>query len=497
MQRLDFVLPDFTRISWVTDLAREVWQPRITRITQAWIEIECLAVAAGVRRCCITMAGPEEFLRRGPEWARLGLNALPIEIQGISGQSYSATTVATELGKPFAFRFVLGAPESVIEFKRAWDGQDNEGIGRLLGYPECCLRFFRRVWVDEAMVDTTWPMAQGTTTPAEETDALEVAGPPQANILWRWMGVRAVSHLPCRFDCEATVTLADRLLDVGREAGYAQEMDWLLEILSWPVEWSALHGIAEIKTPVLKVSTRTDATARKYVVRREGTAYPAEGAKGLNFPYRMPRAPLLTLSRGFRRGLENPIRQASSPPAWYASDNGFPSVIAMEEAHQPIVALAQRVLKQRGGAVLDLGCGNGALLGKIRAAAPNVIPFGIECDPARLEHARTLDPEHAENFVLGDMFDSQAIWADEPRFALGILMPGRLLEVDAGRAEKLRSWLEERCDHLLVYAYGDWLTRYGDLRGLAQEAGFALVEDEASPVALAVVRRSMEVPVPG
>ena len=32
-----------------------------------------------------------------------------------------------------------------------------------------------------------------------------------------------------------------------------------MEILSWPVEWSVLHGIAEIKTPIFRVISRSDA----------------------------------------------------------------------------------------------------------------------------------------------------------------------------------------------------------------------------------------------
>jgi hypothetical protein len=65
-------------------------------------------------------------------------------------------------------------------------------------------------------------------------------------------------------------------------------MDWLPEILSWPIEWSALHRIAEIKTPVLKAFTRTDATPCKDTVRRQGDSYPLEGIRGLNFPHRLP-----------------------------------------------------------------------------------------------------------------------------------------------------------------------------------------------------------------
>ncbi len=99
------------------------------------------------------------------------------------------------------------------------------------------------------------------------------------------MNLRAVPHLPCCFDCQHGVELGKKLIEIGRKTGYEEEMNWLLEILSWPVEWSALHGIAEIKTPILKISAQTDAMALKYVVRREGNAYPLEGAQGVNFPY--------------------------------------------------------------------------------------------------------------------------------------------------------------------------------------------------------------------
>jgi hypothetical protein len=107
--------------------------------------------------------------------------------------------------------------------------------------------------------------------------------------------------------------MARKLLALGREIGFSEEMDWLVQILRWSVEWSALHGIAEIKTPVVKIITQTDATARKYVVRRAGDLYPEEGVHGLSFPYRSRRIPLLTQSSSFQRGLENPIQMLNGP----------------------------------------------------------------------------------------------------------------------------------------------------------------------------------------
>src|SRR5206468_4260350 len=139
----------------------------------------------------------------------------------------------------------------------------------LLAFPVCCRAFFKDIWARQSCLDTTWAMTADAWG-ADRGRAATVSGPPGANILWRWMGVRLVPHLPCRFDCGDTLALAERLRAVWVEAGFFEELGWAEEILRWPVEWSALHGIAEIKTPILKVATRTDATAGKYLVRYEG-----------------------------------------------------------------------------------------------------------------------------------------------------------------------------------------------------------------------------------
>jgi len=474
MASLPFRLHDFTRISWVSDSAREVWGPRINRISNAWIEIEWLAITAGVRSCSITMASPELFVEHAPRWAQYGLNALPIALVG-AGAGYTSTPVAAESGKPFAFRFVLGSPKHVLEFKEAWDESDDRAIGELLGYPTCCREFFKRIWIDEGLVDTTWPMAIAT-VPSDVGDTLvEISSPPKSNILWRWMGVRAVSHLPCSFACNSTIELADRFIEVGRKHGFDEEMDWLLQILDWPTEWSALHGIAEIKTPILKVSTRTDATPCKYTIQYKGRSTPSEGVPGLRFPFLVPSSPILTESDGFKRGLENPIGEQPTNAQWYATDNGFSTVAAMDSSHEPILKIANIVLTNNPGMVLDLGCGNGALLKKLLDMNSSIVPFGMDVEASRIAHARELLPRFADNFVSGDLFDMESVWPEGRKYALAMLMPGRLLEVAPDQAAQLRVRLQHQCDHVLIYAYGDWLTRHGTLKGLATAAGFELV----------------------
>jgi hypothetical protein len=485
MERLPFVLPDFTRYMWASDAARDTWAPRLQRITEKWFEIEWMAVEAGVRACAVTVVGSERLAEATAAWLDRGLATLPLEIQGVGGV-YASTAVQPTLGQPFVYRVVVGRPADLRAFRTAWRTGDDAGIGRLLGYPPCCTDFFRRVWVKDAMVDTTWPMAMATAGATNGERELTVAGPPEGNILWRWMGARAVPHLPCRFDCEATVGLGRRLMEIGREGGHTKAMNWLLEVLRWPVEWSALHGIAEVKTPVLKVSTRTDATAVKYVVRREGDAYPTEGARGLMFPYRVPGRRRVTESRAFRRGLDQVVPDAFTRPDWYATDNGFPSVLMMERAHAPIVALAAATLGAAGGAVLDLGCGNGALLARLRGAWPTIDPYGVDSQPDRIARVQEVLPGFASHFWVEDLFDGSAPWREDRRYVLALLMPGRLLETDAPRAARLRERLRTHCERVLVYAYGDWLSRYGGLDRLAAAAGLRMGRMEG-PVGLAEI----------
>jgi hypothetical protein len=286
MERLDFILPDFVRVSWVSDRAKAVWQPRFRLIAEAWAEIEWLSVVAGIRSCCLLEVTPEQLPHKARTWIKHGLVGLPLEIQGQSNYPYASTPVRPRLMEPFNFLTVVAPPEKILAFQQSFDSGADSTVGQLLGFPDCCNQFFQKTWVEEKFIDTTWSMALNTQTDSENNEtSREIKNALEANILWRWMGIRAVPHLPCSFDCQLTISFAKILLTIGRDAGYNSEVEWLLEILDWSVEWSALHGIAEIKTPILKFSTRTDATSEKYVLRLKSKSFPEEGAQGLHFPY--------------------------------------------------------------------------------------------------------------------------------------------------------------------------------------------------------------------
>jgi coenzyme PQQ synthesis protein D (PqqD) len=280
-------MPEFVRIAWTSDEARSAWEGRIRAISHMRSEIEWHSCRAGLRECALVSIAAESLPHKSATWTRAGLIALPLVVEGSAEGGYRSVAPAAKHGRPFTFRTVVGGQAKVKAFEAAWAKNDHKTIGKLLAYPECCTQFFYQSWVKAGAIDTTWHMVpdshRGT---LGEISRYSVQCDPLTNMLWRWLGVRATFHLPCSFDCEATIRIGTGLGDLAAKLKYTKEWAWLVEMLSWPVEWSSLHGIAEIKTPILKIMARSDYTACKHVLQLTGSTAPAEGAKGIVFPYR-------------------------------------------------------------------------------------------------------------------------------------------------------------------------------------------------------------------
>ena len=53
MEPYSMILPSFRRLAWSSVKAKEVWEPRITRVVTAWYDIEWLSIVSGIRECTI------------------------------------------------------------------------------------------------------------------------------------------------------------------------------------------------------------------------------------------------------------------------------------------------------------------------------------------------------------------------------------------------------------------------------------------------------------
>jgi hypothetical protein len=285
--RLPFVLKSFVRMAWTSADAERAWGFKFSRVAAAVIRCEWMSVRLGLRRCALFHLCDQDINRFSREWTAQGLRWQ--FLRDLSPRRETWWLNVSMRRRLSSRTVVLGNNLDISDFERAWDDQDHESIGRLLGYPQCCRSFFEYVAVSQGCVDTVWAMSNRKENLSAGEFSRLVDGPAVSNILLQSIGIRAVPHAPCSFGCRGTALLAHDLMQIAQKSGVKTEYEWLSSILSWPVEWSGLHGIAEIKTPIVKVCTPTDETGRKYTVWWKGTVAPGEGAKGLSFPFNAPR----------------------------------------------------------------------------------------------------------------------------------------------------------------------------------------------------------------
>lgn len=304
MHRLNFKLHDFVRVTWISKQAEDIWTPRMERITACFSALSISAVEHSLLPCTLLSCAPFEVFKLHQQCSEKGLIAQVLGDQFSESFKFLRTIYKTQSEHVLV---VVGSNNYIIHFKQAWLNDDVKTVLELLGWPNCCAKFHAALYIETAYMDPIWQIGVNTVSSQASTNECVIKESWQTNSLLHCLKLLPSFHLPCSFECSMTKQFVNTLVDLAGKLGYIDEISWLKQILSWPMEWSALHGIAEIKTPMFKISTNTDATADKYVIRYNGPLYPDEGVEGIMFPYKTPLRLRFTESKSFKRGQQNPI----------------------------------------------------------------------------------------------------------------------------------------------------------------------------------------------
>jgi len=261
--RLAFRLPPFCRTAWVSDAARQLWEPRFKQVRTALEDLAVLG-AAGRDRGGKIAVRPDSRDRLRKLAAKHGiafavLDAPPAE---------PSTALATA-GRLW---IQLGPPGDGLQQARSCSAECSPSRD-VLPHDAC---------------DPVWAWARRA--PGEVLEAgggLAVSGSWAANPLLRTIGLAATPSWPCCSACRTAAAEAAALAEAAQTHRRGEALDWLQQILSWPMSWSALHGIAEVKTPVLRYVRDTVATGDRLTVQWLGTVMPQTAARGLTFPFRL------------------------------------------------------------------------------------------------------------------------------------------------------------------------------------------------------------------
>jgi hypothetical protein len=101
---------------------------------------------------------------------------------------------------------------------------DYAGLGRVLGYPECCIEFFckNKPSEEKRLNDYVTPCIINTSS--------KLHFPYQNNIFIRYFDLALLSHALCSFDCKKSIAIANINLDILKELElpvYGHAISWL------------------------------------------------------------------------------------------------------------------------------------------------------------------------------------------------------------------------------------------------------------------------------
>lgn len=269
--------PHTYRQVWDSSEARTTWDERIRRAGRAAAALEILTVAEGLRPAGIIHIAATSLIAQMSMLARMGLIARDLKwVRRFEGFAHSHEQASPMAPDALAYVVIARTPDVIDSFAEADARSDHAAIGRLLGYPECCVAAFCERW-SAGYIDPVWQAA--IATPGTQV-ALRNGGriptheasigtwDPLISPLGRYIGLRLSFHIACRFDCPESVMIARTYLDVARQADKAHDVSWWRPALEG-AEWDALNGVAIIYYPRmgLRVVMNSVACWPRYVVR--------------------------------------------------------------------------------------------------------------------------------------------------------------------------------------------------------------------------------------
>jgi hypothetical protein len=270
---LNIEVRPFTRLVWNSTEAREKYEPLVQKAASLHDRAEYEMVRQEKRRCGTLHLYPHNYHDLIDRIQKDGMVWLPIQWTK-NYHGFSHRHLPTVPGDPDSscYGVIARNLEDAEAFRTAsaYQGRnrgevDHEVIAELLGFPACCAKFFVDKW-GAGYYDPVWQSAEATEGAKLITDrTIEVEGNIHTHQMLRYYGFRTTSNFPCSLDCEDTIRIGDTWLEVMRSIDLVTT-DYLIEILSMPLSWSCLHGVAIVETQAFTVITNSLPTKERWTV---------------------------------------------------------------------------------------------------------------------------------------------------------------------------------------------------------------------------------------
>lgn len=253
MKELNFILPYFMHYCWTGDIVRNFYENQILDLKKILQKIKIESVENGINPCCLLEIDDHQQVKSIEKTIQKNLRVMILKNRLAYGQNIEN------------IKIVIGEKSIVEEIRNLNPTKNYRRFGSLLGYPKCCTEFFYESCIK--VLDPIWLIALNSRKLEFIDNLIEMYAIPETNIFLSCLGIKIINHIPCSFNCELSIKKGVEFMNQGIKYGYRKEIQTLRDILNFPLEWSALHGISEIVNPLFKISTRTDATKNKYTIK--------------------------------------------------------------------------------------------------------------------------------------------------------------------------------------------------------------------------------------
>lgn len=242
-------------------------------MTALFDELEYLTVKCGQRRIMFrNLEAGSPFLERA---RRDGLHAQALfHVKRYEGFAHQFEFTSRGDPDSWAHAVIAGnrqdAQEAAELYRQGLKIKGHSALGRLLGFPACCVKFFESNFVMAGIPDPVFEAA-GLTAGARflknnaEEDIIRVTGYSECNPLLRYFGLRAVSWIPCSFDCGETRKIARDWMRLGRTID-TEAAGQMLDLLSQPLKWRCDLGRVQVVSKFFSGASASYAPQRTRVI---------------------------------------------------------------------------------------------------------------------------------------------------------------------------------------------------------------------------------------
>lgn len=269
-------LQPFFRVSWTSAQAASIWAPRIARIRTMLGRQRRHLIEKGV----IGYYQDSLFAHQEDRLIKQ-LEEVDLDYTSLHNNHYTLHNLIhhSKLEDQAKHTYFAGKKATIHLIKESILSNSKEALFALSGMATCCAKTYQSFLESGYHDPLTWLAVNRKRFPMK---TMYKAG---RFMLGQAFEMPLIPLFACDPECDHAEAHWQNIIKHLKQV-VPDPTNWLEEILDWPMHWSALHGCAELKTPVAKIIYRCDATSDKQEIRFEGNTYPEEGERGLAFPYR-------------------------------------------------------------------------------------------------------------------------------------------------------------------------------------------------------------------